>query len=199
MWQRSTRARARQRTAPLAAFAITAATFLARTTSALRASTALLVSVAATFLACAAAEPRDTTVVHLTDPVPTTAPLAADPTLLDPEPAPRTPRRAASPPDDSPARDPHEADRERARDLFQQGAEAYQQGDFVKARDAFQAAYDLVPEQALLFNIATAELRLGDLPSACAHLRKYVIHGDPADPRIITVRAQTSQRCAGVP
>lgn len=76
-----------------------------------------------------------------------------------------------------------------------EGVSAYDQGDYLRARDKFQAAYDLVPELALLFNIASAEMRLGNVPAACTLFRRYVAQGDPAHPRIQEVQRQLTQRC----
>lgn len=87
----------------------------------------------------------------------------------------------------------------KARELFEVGAEAYAQGDFPKAREAFQGAYDLVPERALLFNIASCELRMHDMVSACDHFRQYVAGGDPFDPRTQQVQAQVAARCGSIP
>lgn len=142
---------------------------------------------------------RETAVIHVPDPVAPSASAAATeeaPALEEPPAAaPRAKRLAAR---DDPADDVPD-DRERARTLFQQGAEAYAQGDYLLARDKFQAAYDLVAEPALLFNIATAELRLGNTADACRLFRKYVSDGDPADPRIQDVQRQVAMRCRGIP
>ena len=141
---------------------------------------------------------RETAVIHVPDPVAPSASAAAgeEPLALEePAPAPRPKRIAVR---DDPADDVPD-DRERARTLFQQGAEAYAQGDYLLARDKFQAAYDLVAEPALLFNIATAELRLGNTADACRLFRKYVSDGEPADPRIQDVQRQVAMRCRGIP
>jgi tetratricopeptide (TPR) repeat protein len=87
------------------------------------------------------------------------------------------------------------SERERAKELFQQGLAAYEQGDFQKACAAFEVAYQLVPEQPLLFNIASCEMRLGHVPKACDLFRKYVANGSPGDPRIVEVSRQVAQRC----
>jgi hypothetical protein len=144
---------------------------------------------------------QDATVVHVSDPPP--APAGSSEPLPEPElepiPEPRLPLPWQLAPKVDAPRDPVDAARARARELFQEGAEAYAQGDFPKARDAFQAAYDLAPERALLFNIASAELRMRDMVSACAHFRQYVAEGDPSDPRVQQVQAQVASRCGGVP
>ena len=141
----------------------------------------------------------EVTVVRLTEAAPGRGGAATPPE--EPLP-PMPPPRPRSRPDqdhneapDSPDGDPSA----KARELFELGAEAYAQGDFPKAREAFQAAYDLVPEKALLFNIASCELRMRDMVSACAHFRQYVAEGDPSDPRIQQVQAQVASRCGGIP
>lgn len=150
-------------------------------------------------LAIGCAPRPDTTVVHLTEPAAPIAASSAEPLPeLPPAPPPTLSPRPAPALDDG-GLDVQEADRARARELFEQGAEAYAQGDFPKARQAFQAAYDLVPERALLFNIASAELRMRDLVSACAHFRAYVAGGDASDPRVQQVQSQVATRCGHVP
>lgn len=139
----------------------------------------------------------ETAVVHVADAAPSA------PAPLDPDP----PQEPASPPAQPSERpieqrldpDGKEADRERARALFAQGAEAYAQGDFTRAHQAFLAAYELVPERALLFNIASCEVRLRDMVAACAHFRQYVAEGDPSDPRVQQVQSQVATRCGRVP
>lgn len=83
----------------------------------------------------------------------------------------------------------------RARSLFQEGVAAYASADYALALSKFQEAYALKSVAPLLFNIATAELKLGQTSAACAHFRKYVADGDPADPRIQEVSKQVAQRC----
>jgi tetratricopeptide (TPR) repeat protein len=145
---------------------------------------------------CGAASPGPAVAVVNLKEVPAPAPSAGAEALPLEEPAPppaRRPRPAAVNEKDL----DDDADREHARSFFQEGAEAYRQGDYPKALEKFQAAYDLVPEAALLFNVASAELRMGNLPDACAHFRKYVTLLDPADPRAQTFTPQLAQRCQG--
>src|SRR5262245_39551409 len=84
---------------------------------------------AAVVLGCA---PRpETTVVHLAEPSPVPPPPPAEPEPeLEPPPPAAAPNRV---PDDDGAPDPH-GTADRARELFEEGAEAYAQGDFPKAR-----------------------------------------------------------------
>lgn len=148
-------------------------------------------------LALGCAPHQDTTVVHVADPAPAPADPPEEP-ALDPaaEPSALVPR---PPPDMGDPFEAQDSAHARARELFEQGAEAYAQGDYPTARQAFEAAYDLVPERALLFNIASCEMRMQDLVSACAHFRQYVAEGDPSDPRVQQVQAQVASRCGGVP
>ncbi len=116
--------------------------------------------------------------------------------------APMPPPRPRSEPDQDHDQAPGSPDSDpsaKARELFELGAEAYAQGDFPKAREAFQGAYDLVPERALLFNIASCELRMHDMVSACDHFRQYVAGGDPFEPRTQQVQAQVAARCGSIP
>lgn len=147
-------------------------------------------------LAACATPKAEVAVVELVPPV--TAPMgSAEPESTD---------EAAPPPDKKEKDRPPEAHveapdpaRNEARRLFQLGAEAYDRGDYAGAQKHFQAAYQLVPERALLFNIASCELRLGNTREACQLFRKYVATGDPSDPRVADVQTQLSNRCRGVP
>ncbi|MEZ4299317.1 MAG: hypothetical protein R3B70_30485 [Polyangiaceae bacterium] len=71
--------------------------------------------------------------------------------------------------------------------------------DYSRARGQFQAAYDLYPERALLFNIASCDLRMGDTARACGLFRKYVAESDPGDQRTQDVQQQVATRCKNIP
>jgi hypothetical protein len=154
---------------------------------------------AALVIGCAGEQGSD--VVRLPEPVPlaTAEPIAA--ASAEPS-ASEAPPPASLPPKARPKKidlDEHpsasDTDRERARELFKQGVTAYEMGDFQKACAAFDVAYQLVPEQPLLFNMASCELRLGHLPKACDLFRKYIANGHPSDPRIVEVSQQVANRC----
>ena len=153
-------------------------------------------SICALAIGCGASPAPETTVALVAPPAAATAAPSSDPETEPPSAHPRSkpnPHRAA-------AEDKVEdVTRELARKLFREGAEAYEQADYLRALQKFQEAYDLVQNQALLFNIASAELRLGNVPSACRLFRKYIADGDPADPRILEVQRQVAQRCRGTP
>jgi hypothetical protein len=163
------------------------------------ARSSLALTIALTALAACAPPHEDTAVIHLAEKPAPAAPSA------DPQTEPEPEKAAARPPKTTPDFDQptHESgdldDRSRARQLFMDGVEAYSQGNYAKARDRFQEAYDLVPEQPLLFNLASAELRMGEVVAACGHFRDYVSRGDPADPRVQQVQSQVTQRCKSIP
>jgi hypothetical protein len=122
---------------------------------------------------------------------------AASPDTDEPGPAaPRKKSRAPSVPVvDNPAPSASPTDIDRAKELFKLASAAYAAGDYTNAKANFEAAYAIVPERALLFNIASVELKLGQTSASCAHFRKYVASGDPSDARVQEVSQQVAQRC----
>ena len=116
-----------------------------------------------------------------------------EPALPRPKRPPKGPPRSA-PVSEAPV-DRAPTDVDRAKELFKLGLSAYTSGDYANARLQFQAAYAIVPENALLFNIASAELKMGQTSAACSHFREYVTRGGPSDPRIQEVRQQIANRC----
>ncbi len=154
---------------------------------------ALCMALCVAVFGCGAIGPATTEIQVAAPPPIEVAPTSSSAAPDEPEPPPRAPKRPLR---DEPTADPEEAaDRNAARTMFLEGAEAYSQGDYHKAKDRFQRAYALVPEPPLLFNIASAELRLGNVAAACSLFRKYVTEGDPADPRVQEVHIQAAQRC----
>lgn len=155
--------------------------------------TAWLLLGASLSLGCGGAPRADVAVIHVADPV-APRPASSGEPLVE-ETAPK-----AKPPREKPPHvvEPEDADPDsvaNAKALFKEGAEAYSQGNYALALLKFQGAYGIVPLPPLLFNIATAELRLGMTAPACAHFRQYVADGDPGDPRIVQVSQQVTQRC----
>lgn len=61
----------------------------------------------------------------------------------------------------------------RARELFEQGEAAYEEGRYEEAISAFEQAYGLSARPLLLYNIANAQERLGLLREALENLRVY--------------------------
>lgn len=64
-------------------------------------------------------------------------------------------------------------DDERARDLFEQGREAYRNGNYRVALDRFAESFELSGREPLLYNIALAAEHLGDYDRAIAALEEY--------------------------
>jgi|JI10StandDraft_1071094.scaffolds.fasta_scaffold399050_2 tetratricopeptide (TPR) repeat protein len=75
-------------------------------------------------------------------------------------------------PESAPATDP-EVER-LARELFEQGRDAYANGQFAEARDLFQHSYDLSGRPGLLYNIAQASERMRDDQHALDVYRAYL-------------------------
>jgi hypothetical protein len=67
-------------------------------------------------------------------------------------------------------------DVDKAKVLYNAGAEAYAAGNFLAAIQAFSAAYALSPRPAILFNLAQAERRQFTLDHDAAKLREAIKH-----------------------
>lgn len=61
-----------------------------------------------------------------------------------------------------------------ARELFEQGRDAYANGQFPEARELFQHSYDLSGRPGLLYNIAQASERMRDDEHALELYRAYL-------------------------
>jgi Tetratricopeptide repeat len=66
-----------------------------------------------------------------------------------------------------------DANIDRAKLAFREGATAYAQGDYVKARRYFEEAFNLEPRDMLLFNIAQVSDKQGDRQHACLRYRQW--------------------------
>ncbi|TVR02097.1 MAG: hypothetical protein EA398_08685 [Deltaproteobacteria bacterium] len=62
---------------------------------------------------------------------------------------------------------------QRARELFENGAILYEEGQFEESIIAWEEAFRLSSAPLLLFNIANAHERLGDLEQALSYLNRY--------------------------
>jgi tetratricopeptide (TPR) repeat protein len=62
---------------------------------------------------------------------------------------------------------------DRARELFDNGALLYEEGDYENAVIAWKEAYDLSPKPLLLYNIANALERIGEWQEAHDYLNRY--------------------------
>jgi tetratricopeptide (TPR) repeat protein len=76
-----------------------------------------------------------------------------------------------------------------AKDHYERATAAYYAGRYPEAIAEFRKTYDLDPEPILLFNIAQAYRKLGNVEEALAHYRRYLDRAPQADNRE-TVRAR---------
>jgi hypothetical protein len=65
--------------------------------------------------------------------------------------------------------------------LFERAQESFSQGRFDEARADYQAAYDLEPLPAFLFNIAQCYRNMGDYERAQLYFHRYTVH-EPRGP-----------------
>jgi hypothetical protein len=70
----------------------------------------------------------------------------------------------------------HAEDVDKAKTLYNAGADAYAAGNFLAAIQAFSAAYAISPRPAILFNLAQAERRQFTLDHDAAKLRDAIKH-----------------------
>jgi hypothetical protein len=82
--------------------------------------------------------------------------------------------------------DPSSLDRAAAGRLYDAGRDANKRGDFARARDLFEAAYRLDPNDVLRVSSANMRIKLGDYRGA-ATLCKAVIRGRSDDQRVIAL------------
>ncbi len=80
---------------------------------------------------------------------------------------------------------------DRAKEQYELGYTALQQGDYATALDHYQRSYDLTPRPRTLFNIAVAEEHLGRLEDA---LRDYAKFVDVAEERDEEFAAQARNK-----
>lgn len=83
---------------------------------------------------------------------------------------------------------------EQAHVLFLNGQRLYEEGRYEEAIVAFQTAYDLSKRPLMLFNIANAYERLGQLEQAIASLNQYRVFADPSEQDVLLARVQTLER-----
>lgn len=103
------------------------------------------------------------------------------PAEVPPEPAPEAPA-------------PEPTDDERAHTLYMNGERLYSEGRYEEAVVAFQAAYDLSQRPLLLFNLANAYERLGQLDDAVDALNRYRVFADPSEQDILLARVQALEQ-----
>jgi tetratricopeptide (TPR) repeat protein len=84
---------------------------------------------------------------------------------------------------------------DQARVEFKRGAEAYQEARYEDAIEAFTRAYELDAKPTLLYNIAQAYERLGDVPSALRAYRDFLRADSPEqDRKLVETRIRNLER-----
>lgn len=97
---------------------------------------------------------------------------------------------------DPSAPDPAVAEAQR---LFQNGARLYAEGSYPESVVAFQSAYDLTGEPLMLFNMANAYERMGELRKAIDLLSRFRPFADPAEQDVLLQRIVAMERRLGPP
>jgi|GEM_PF-1675073 len=82
----------------------------------------------------------------------------------------------------------------RAREIFVNGVELYEEGRYDLAIEAFQEAYRLSRRPDLLFNIANTFEKLDQLPEAIDALQRYRVYARPEERADITERIRGWER-----
>ncbi len=77
---------------------------------------------------------------------------------------------------------PAQATRTAARAEFEHGRAFQEAGNYRAAVRAYQRAHDLIPDPALLFNIARCHHLRGDAAAALAHYRRFIAEAPPDAP-----------------
>jgi tetratricopeptide (TPR) repeat protein len=81
-----------------------------------------------------------------------------------------------------------------ARALFANGQRMYDEGRYEQAIVAFLRAYELSQRPALLYNLANAYERLGNLEQAVESLNAYRVFAPVADQDVLLARVQALER-----
>ncbi|MBX2801097.1 MAG: tetratricopeptide repeat protein [Myxococcales bacterium] len=94
------------------------------------------------------------------------------------------------PPTDATPTQADDADlnRAEAKRLFDVGVQLYEEGQYGPAIEAFQRAYDLTEHPELLFNMANAQERHGDLEGAIRSLDRYRLDAEPDEREVLSRR-----------
>lgn len=71
-----------------------------------------------------------------------------------------------------------------ARQLFSEGVTHARLKQWELALAAFEAAFAIAPKPAVLFNLATAQMRCGKLLASTANFRRFVASDDPSISRV---------------
>ena len=108
---------------------------------------------------------------------------------------PRPPAVPAAPPPTQPALAPppspsSDSRKAEARRHFLQGVALYEEGNFTAALAEFQAAHDLAPAPAVLFNIGLTEKALYRYSDASRTLERYLLEGSKGEAKLTNERRQ---------
>src|SRR5262245_23957868 len=79
-----------------------------------------------------------------------------------------TPVPATAPPPSAAPAGPSADPKERARTAYARGQSAFSAGDYATAKDAFQQAFEAVPNPIVLLSVAESASKLGKLDEAIA-------------------------------
>lgn len=89
---------------------------------------------------------------------------------------------------------------QRANALYQNGLAEYQRGDYARAVQSFQAAYDVSHVVGFLFNVGLAYRKLGDCDRALAAFERFAAaEPDAARQHAVEDRIAEMRRCAQPP
>jgi hypothetical protein len=78
--------------------------------------------------------------------------------------------------------------------LLDQCRKAFENQDYPRARDCFEQMYALVPNPAILYNMAQLERLMGDCLSASVHYRK-VLDAKPSRPEHVEQATRYIEEC----
>lgn len=88
-------------------------------------------------------------------------------------------------------RRPTPAQQQRAREAYARGQQLFREGQFQQAEEAFQEAYDTIPNAVVLISIAEAREQQGDLRGTVESLERYVAER-PDAPDVAQIQARVT-------
>lgn len=91
----------------------------------------------------------------------------------------------------APAAGPSAEDMAEAKRLYENGERLYEEALYEQAILAFRGSYELSGQHALLFNIASAQERMGDLKGAVTTLNTYRVYADAEEQSKLDRRVRT--------
>ncbi len=130
-------------------------------------------------------------------PTPATEPVAAEPAAGPPpggEPPPAGPATEEAPPASD---EPAEGDRAEAAAAFLEGSKYYELGQYPRAVEAFERAWELSHEPLLLFNLGQAHRKWYDVEPDIEHLRRARVAFENYDKRMAGSPGYDAKEIAG--